>query len=150
MYKRQPLAYAYARNLALAYAQRKQPVDAAKALAAAGKLAPARQAEADLLAGLILGADIPAGRERLKEAARNPANVAVRLTALRALVAAADPRVEVEAGKTVDPRAVANEVNDFLLRQNPGSLTYHCPRDPQVLDAIHLARAQLMLSLIHI
>ncbi len=140
-----PLAYAYARNLALAYAQRKQPADGAKALAAAGKLAPARQAEADLLAGLILGADVPAGRERLKEAARNPANVAVRLTALRALVAAADPRVEVEAGKTVDPRAVANEVNDFLLRQNPGSLTYHCPRDPQVLDAIHLARAQLML-----
>ncbi len=140
-----PLAYAYARNLALAYAQRKQPADAAKALAAAGKLAPARQAEADLLAGLILGADSPAGRERLKDAARNPANVAVRLTALRALVAAADTRNEGEAGKTVDPRAVANEVNDFLLRQNPGSLTYHCPRDPQVLDAIHLARAQLML-----
>ncbi len=140
-----PLAYAYARNLALALAQRDEPEEAAKALAAAGALAPARQAEADLLAGLILGAATPAGRERLKEAARNPANVAVRLTALRALVAAADPRVEVEAGKTVDPRAVANEVNDFLLRQNPGSLTYHCPRDPQVLDAIHLARAQLML-----
>ena len=140
-----PLAYAYARNLALAHAQRKDPKSAAQALAAAGPLAPARQAEADLLAGLILGADNIAGRERLKEAARNQANVAVRLTALRALVAAADPRAEAEPGKTVDTRAVANEVNDFLLRQNPGSLTYHCPRDPQVLDAIHLARAQLML-----
>jgi len=140
-----PLAYAYARNLALAHAQRKDPKGAAQALAAAGPLPPPRQAEADLLAGLILGADNAAGRERLKEAARNPANVAVRLTALRALVAAADPRAETEPGRTVDTRAVANEVNDFLLRQNPGSLTYHCPRDPQVLDAIHLARAQLML-----
>jgi hypothetical protein len=140
-----PLAFAYARNLALAYAQRRQPEDAAKALAAAGSLAPARQAEADLLAGLILGADAPAGRARLKEAARNPANVAVRLTALRALVAAATPPPDNRPEKLLEARAVANEVNDFLLRQNPGSLTYHCPRDPQVLDAIHLARAQLML-----
>ena len=140
-----PLAFAYARNLALALAQRQDPKGAAQALAAAGALAPARQAEADLLAGLILGGDSAAGRERLREAARNPANVAVRLTALRALVAAADPRAETEAGRTTDSRAVANEVHDFLLRRNPGSLTYHCPRDPQVLDAIHLARAQLML-----
>ena len=140
-----PLAFAYARNLALAYAQRRQPEDAAKALAAAGSLAPARQAEADLLAGLILGADAPAGRARLKEAARNPANVAVRLTALRALVAAATPPLDNRPERILEARAVANEVNDFLLRQNPGSLTYHCPRDPQVLDAIHLARAQLML-----
>ena len=57
-----PLAYAYARNLALAHAQRKDPKRAAQALAAAGRLAPARQAEADLLAGLILGADNIAGR----------------------------------------------------------------------------------------
>jgi len=142
-----PLAFAYARNLALALAQLKDPKGAAQALADAGQLPPARQAEADLLAGLILGADQAAGRERLKEAARNPANLAVRLTALRALVAAADPRGETEPGKPVmaDPRAVANEVNDFLLRRNPGQLSYHCPRDPQVLDAIHLARAQLML-----
>jgi len=142
-----PLAYAYARNLALALAQRDEPEEAAKALAAAGALAPARQAEADLLAGLILGAATPAGRERLKEAARNPANVAVRLTALRALVAAAapPPNPTNQPDKLLESRAVANEVNDFLLRQKPGSLAYHCPRDPQVLDAIHLARAQLML-----
>lgn len=140
-----PLAYAYARNLALALAQRQDPKGAAQALADAGPLAPARQAESDLLAGLILGADTAAGRERLMESARNPANVAVRLTALRALVAAADPRSESDPGKALDARAVANEVNDFLLRRNPGGITYHCPRDPQVLDAIHLARAQLML-----
>ncbi len=140
-----PLAFDYARNLALALAQLKDTKGAAQALADAGKLPVARQAEADLLAGLILGADTPEGRERLKEAARNPANVAIRLTALRALVAAADPRSEIDPGKTFDAKSVANEVNDFLLRRNPGQLSYYCPRDLKVLDSIHLARAQLML-----
>ena len=139
------LAFDYARNLALALAHLKDAKGAAQALAAAGKLPEARQAEADLLAGLILGADTPEGRERLKEAARNPANVAIRLTALRALVAAADPRSESNPEKTFDAKSVANEVNDFLLRRNPGQLSYYCPRDLKVLDAIHLARAQLML-----
>jgi len=140
-----PLAFDYARNLALALAHLKDPKGAAQALADAGQLPPARQAEADLLAGLILGADTPEGRERLKEAARNPANVALRLTALRALVAAADPRAETDPTRPVDTKAIANEVNDFLLRRNPGLLSYHCPRDLKVLDSIHLARAQLML-----
>jgi len=140
-----PLAFDYARNLALALAHLKDTKGAAQALADAGKLPEARQAEADLLAGLILGDDTPEGRERLKEAARNPANVAIRLTALRALVAAADPRSEIDPGKTFDAKSVANEVNDFLLRRNPGQLSYYCPRDLKVLDSIHLARAQLML-----
>lgn len=140
-----PLAFDYARNLALALAHLKDPKGAAQALANAGTLPPARQAEADLLAGLILGADTAEGRERLKEAARNPANVAIRLTALRALVAAADPRAEKDPAKPVDTKAIANEVNDFLLRRNPGQLSYYCPRELKVLDSIHLARAQLML-----
>ena len=146
-----PLAFDYARNLALAQAHLKRPQDAAKALANAGTLPPSRQAEADLLAGLILGADNAEGRERLKEAARNPANVALRLTALRALVSAAAPDNVPAANaagtppKSVDRKAIANEVNDFLLRRNPGQLSYYCPRDLKVLDSIHLARAQLML-----
>ena len=140
-----PLAFDYARNLALALAHLKDAKGAAQALANAGALPAARQAEADLLAGLILGADGAEGRERLKEAARNPANVAIRLTALRALVAAADPRAESDPAKPVDSKAIANEVNDFLLRRNPGQLSYYCPRDLKVLDSIHLARAQLML-----
>ncbi len=140
-----PLAFDYARNLALALAHLKDAKGAAQALANAGKLPESRQAEADLLAGLILGADSPEGRERLKEAARNPANVAIRLTALRALVAAADPRNDTDAAKPADTKAIANEVNDFLLRRNPGQLSYYCPRDLKVLDSIHLARAQLML-----
>jgi len=140
-----PLAFDYARNLALALAHLKDVKGAAQALASAGQLPPARQAEADLLAGLILGADSVEGRERLKDAARNPANVASRLTALRTLVSAADPRVETDPAKPVDTKAIANEVNDFLLRRNPGQLSYYCPRDLKVLDSIHLARAQLML-----
>jgi hypothetical protein len=142
-----PLAFAYARNLALARAHLNDRPGAAQALASAGELSPARQAEADLLAGLILGPETQAGRERLKEAARNPANTSVRLTALRALVAAADPRDDAEnpKPKAEDPKAVANEVNDFLLRHNPGQLSFYCPRDIKVLDSIHLARAQLML-----
>ena len=146
-----PLAFDYARNLALALAHIKDIKGAAKALADAGKLPPARQAEADLLAGLILGADTTEGRERLKEAARNPASVSIRLTALRALVAAADPNPispgtgTPDPNKAADSKAIANEVNDFLLRRNPGQLAYYCPRDLKVLDSIHLARAQLML-----
>ena len=140
-----PLAFDYARNLALALAHLKDAKGAAQALADAGKLPEARQAEADLLAGLILGTDTPEGRERIKDAARNPANVAIRLTALRALVAAADPRSETDTARTIDAKSVANEVNDFLLRRNPGQLSYYCPRDLKVLDSIHLARAQLML-----
>lgn len=140
-----PLAFDYARNLALALAHLKDAKGAAQALANAGTLPPARQAEADLLAGLILGADSLEGRERLKDAARNPAGGAIRVTALRALVAAADPRAEKDPARPVDAKAVANEVNDFLLRRNPGQLSYYCPRDLRVLDSIHLARAQLML-----
>ena len=140
-----PLAFDYARNLALALAHLKDAKAAAQALANAGKLSGARQAEADLLAGLILGADSSEGRDRLKEAARNPASVSIRLTALRALVAAADPRTETNPAKPTDTKAIANEVNDFLLRRNPGQLSYYCPRDLKVLDSIHLARAQLML-----
>jgi hypothetical protein len=142
-----PLAFAYARNLAFALARAGDARAAAAALGETADLPPARRAEADLLAGLILGGASAEGRARLQAAARNPANVAIRLTALRALVAAADPRAEnanATANET-DYRAIANEGNDFLLRRRPGQLAYDCPRDPQVLDAIHLARAQLML-----
>ena len=142
-----PLAFAYARNLALAYAHLQDTKGAAQALASAGTIAPARQAEADLLAGLILGQDSVRGRERLKEAAKNEANTSVRLAALRALVSAADPRDDANNPKAriEDPKSVANEVNDFLARRNEGQLSFYCPRDIKVLDSIHLARAQLML-----
>lgn len=141
-----PLAFAYARNLALALAHLNDRPGAAQALAAAGDLPPARKAEADLLAGLILGPETRAGRDSLEKAAKNQANPAVRLTALRALVSAADPRSnESPKSLAVDTTAVANEVNNFLTARTDGQFSFVCPRDPKVLDAIHLARAQLML-----
>ena len=159
--KGSPLAFAYARNLALAIARlndwpvlasgapetdayRKEKArvratrsEAAQILADCGPLSEARLAEADLLAGLIIGPDSFDGRRRLMAAARNSANPAVRLTALRGLVAAA-----FEAPLT-ERKSVANEVYDFLMKRQ-GDFAYDCPRDPKVLDAIHLARAQLM------
>ncbi|MFM7241008.1 MAG: hypothetical protein ACKO3A_02695, partial [Opitutia bacterium] len=159
--KGSPLAFAYARNLALgiarlhdwprlpagapeteAFRKERERVrvirrEATRALAECGPLSEARRAEADLLAGLILGTDDPEGRRLLMAAARNGANLAIRLTALRGLVAAA-----FEAPLS-ERKSVANEVYDFLMKRQ-GEFAYACPRDPKVLDAIHLARAQLM------
>ena len=159
--KGSPLAFAYARNLALgiarlhdwprppagatetdAFRKDKESVRAARreairALAECGPLTEARRAEADLLCGLIVGTDDPEGRRFLMAAARNGANPAVRLTALRGLVAAA-----FEAPLS-ERKSVANEVYDFLMKRQ-GEFAYACPRDPKVLDAIHLARAQVM------
>lgn len=64
-----------------------------------------------MLAGLIIGPDSLDGRRRLMAAARNSANPAVRLTALRGLVAAA-----FEAPLT-ERKSVANEVYDFLMKR---------------------------------
>ena len=140
--KDSPLAFAYARNLALALAHAKRPADAARVLTENRRLPADRLAEADLLAGLILGPQTPAGRERLREAARNPANPSVRVTALRALVFAAEELVKTNPAEA---KAVGNEIHDFLVRRGDGQLSFLCPRDPKVLDAIHLARAQAML-----
>jgi len=144
-YKNSPLAFAYARNLALAYAQLKKPDEAARVLAECTPLSPNHQAEADLLTGLILGQNSPNGIRALKKAAQNPANAAIRLTALRALVATAAAPLEAKLPDPAQAKALANDFYDFLMRQNEGQLSYVCPRDPNVLDAIHLARAQLML-----
>lgn len=135
------LSFAYSRNLALALSRLGRPTEAARALAAASPLPPERQAEADLLAGLILGPASPEGRDQLRQAARNRADPKIRVTALRALVSA--------AATEADPTAaagVANETHDFLMRVAPSGGGFLCPRDPEVVDAIHLARAQLMLT----
>jgi len=137
--KGSPLAFAFSRNLALALARKDRRNEAVNALKEAAPLPDTRQAEADLLCGLILGYDSAEGRRFLQLAAKNPANPAVRLTALRALVAAAAD------AKPSDAKAIANEVYDFLMKRPEGQLRFECPRDPAVLDAIHLARAQLML-----
>ena len=137
--KGSPLAFAFSRNLALALARKDRRVEAVNALKEAAPLPDTRQAEADLLCGLILGYESAEGRRFLQLAAKNPSNPSVRLTALRALVAAAAD------AKPSDAKAIANEVYDFLMKRPEGQLSFECPRDPAVLDAIHLARAQLML-----
>ncbi len=135
------LSFAYSRNLALALSKLGRPQEAARALAAAAPLTEENQAEADLLAGLILGPSSPEGRDRLRQAARNRAAPQMRVTALRALVAAAaaETNPAVAAG-------IANETHDFLMRSSPSGDGFLCPRDPAVVDAIHLTRAQLMLA----
>ena len=37
---------------------------------------------------------------------------------------------------------MANEVYDFLMKRQ-GEFAYACPRDPKVLDAIHLAACDI-------
>ncbi len=137
--KDSPLAFAVARNLALALARQDRKADAISALKAVEPLNEIRQGESDLLCGLILGIETPEGRKLLQNAAKNPANTTLRLTAIRALVAAA------AEAKPSESKSIANEVYDFFMKQRSGQLSFECPRDPAVLDAIHLARAQLML-----
>ncbi len=137
--KDSPLAFAVARNLALALARQDRKSDAVSALKSVEPLNEVRQGESDLLCGLILGIETPEGRKLLQNAAKNPSNTSLRLTAIRALVAAA------AEAKPSESKSVANEVYDFFMKQRAGQLSYECPRDPAVLDAIHLARAQLML-----
>lgn len=134
-----PNAFAYQRSLALALARQNLKSEAASVLTSSAQRSPSEQAEAELLAGLILGIETSAGRKALMQVAKNPAVTSLRLTALRALVAAA------AESKPSETQSIANEIYDFLMQQNEGQTQYICPRDPAVLDAIHLARAQLML-----
>ncbi|NBX00929.1 hypothetical protein EBR11_00080 [bacterium] len=134
-----PNAFAYQRSLALALARQNLKSEAASILLSSAQRSPTEQAEADLLAGLILGIETADGRKALMHVAKNPAATSLRLTALRALVAAA------AEAKPSETQSVANEIYDFLMQQNEGQNQFVCPRDPAVLDAIHLARAQLML-----
>lgn len=137
--KDSPLAFAVARNLAIALARLDRKADAVSALKSVEPLNEIRQGESDLLCGLILGIDTAEGRKLLQSAAKNPSDTSLRLTAIRALVASA------AEAKPSESKSIANEVYDFFMKQRSGQLSYECPRDPAVLDAIHLARAQLML-----
>ncbi|MGA0133785.1 MAG: hypothetical protein ACO3ND_05465, partial [Opitutales bacterium] len=80
-------------------------------------------------------------RDFLRKAARNPSDLRIRVTALRSLVAAVSP-----ADDRTAAAGIANETYDFLMRPASSGDGYLCPRNPEVLDAIHLTRAQLMLD----
>ena len=130
--------FTHQRNLALALARQDKKNEALAILKNLENLTEAQEAEADLLCGLISGADSAEGRKFLKSAAQNRSNDRLRITAIQSLVSAAND------AKPSDINSIANEVYDFLTKQREGQLSYECPRDPSVLDTIHLARAQLM------
>ena len=136
--KNPEFTFAHQRNLALALARQEKKNEALPILKGLENLTDAQESEADLLCGLITGADTAEGRKFLKSTAKNRSNDRLRITAIQSLVAAAN---EAKAG---DLNSIANDVYDFLTKQREGQLTYECPRDPSVLDTIHLARAQLM------
>ncbi len=130
--------FTHQRNLALALARQDKKNEALAILKSLENLTDAQEAEADLLCGLISGADSAEGRKFLKSAAQNRSSDRLRTTAIQSLVAAASE------AKPGDINSIANEVYDFLTKQREGQLSFECPRDPSVLDTIHLARAQLM------
>ena len=130
--------FTHQRNLALALARQDKKNEALAILKSLENLTEAQEAEADLLCGLISGAESAEGRKFLKSAAQNRSSDRLRTTAIQSLVAAASE------AKPGDINSIANEVYDFLTKQREGQLSFECPRDPSVLDTIHLARAQLM------
>ena len=136
--KNPEFTFAHQRNLALALARQEKKNEALAILKSLENLTEAQESEADLLCGLISGADTAEGRKFLKSAAKNRSNDRLRITAIQSLVGAANE------AKPGDLNSIANDVYDFLTKQREGQLTYECPRDPSVLDTIHLARAQLM------
>jgi tetratricopeptide (TPR) repeat protein len=136
--KNPEFTFTHQRNLALALARQDKKNEALALLKNLENLTDTQEAEADLLCGLISGADSAEGRKFLKSTAQNRSSDRLRITAIQSLVAAASE------AKPGDINSIANEVYDFLTKQREGQLSYECPRDPSVLDTIHLARAQLM------
>lgn len=97
---------------------------------------PAGQAEVDLACGILLGPASDEAYGHLRSAAGNvAAPVSLRAKAIRALGALV---TEAPADRVVRQ---ANATYAFLSDSRDG-----CPRDPELCDTIHLARAQVMLT----
>ena len=129
-------ALGYARLHAAALARAGKVESAVEALDEAAGNFPARQAEADLVAGLLLGPREADGVARLRSAAaRAGAAQAVRA---RAIAALADAVAEAPADRIVQ---LANATYAFLSDGKDG-----CPRTPELADGIHLARARVMMA----
>lgn len=127
---------AFARAWAGALARRGDTSGALAALQAARDNRSAAPAEIDLACAILLGpASDDAARHLRTAAADTAAPAATRARAIRAL---ADLVAESPADRLVQ---VANASYAFLSDSRSG-----CPRGPEVTDAIHLARAQIMLA----
>ena len=128
--------FVFARTWATLLARRGKIAEAAAVLQDVRGTQPARQAEADLAAGIILGPTSEEGISRLRLAAGNAeAPALIRSKAIRALATSVN---EAAAERTVQ---LANATYAFLSDSRNG-----CPRSPEITDAIHLARAQIMLT----
>lgn len=129
-------AQAFARLHAAALARAGKVDDAIEALDEAAEASPAFQAEADLVAGLLIGPREPEGLARLRAAAgRAEARNETRAQAIIALATAVG---EAPTDRVVQ---VANAAYAFLSDPTTG-----CPRNPGLADTIHLARARVMLA----
>ena len=128
--------FGYARLHAAALARAGKGMEAIRVLADAARVHPGNQAETDLVAGLIIGGQETEGFALLRAAAAAAgAPVTLRTQAIAALAAA--------VGEAKPDRVVqlANATYGFLSDGQSG-----CPRTPELLDAIHLARARVMLA----
>lgn len=127
---------ALARAWAGALARRGDLAGAVAALQATRGGQPAAHAEADLACGILLGTTSEEAFGHLRSAAGNAgAPASVRIKAIRALAAFV---TESAADRLVQH---ANAAYAFLSDPQAG-----CPREPGINDAIHLARAQVMLT----
>ena len=126
----------FARLHAAALARAGKVDDAVEALDATAEDSPAFRAEADLVAGLLIGPREAEGLARLRAAAgRAEARNEIRAQAVAAL---ADAIGETPPDRVVQ---VANAAYAFLSDATTG-----CPRNPGLTDTIHLARARVMLA----
>jgi len=129
-------AQGFARLHAAALARAGRVAEAVEVLDGAAAGSPSLQAEADLVAGLLIGPREPEGLARLRAAAgRAEARNEIRAQAITALAAA--------VGEAAPDRVVqvANAAYAFLSDGTTG-----CPRHPGLTDTIHLARARVMLA----
>lgn len=130
------LGFAFARSWASALAQQGQTAAALAALQSARGQVPANQAEADLASGILLGPKSEDAANFLRAAAGNAGAPATLRT--KAILALARLVAESPADRVVQQ---ANAAYAFLSDSRGG-----CPRNPDITDAIHLARAQIMLT----
>lgn len=129
-------AAAYARLHAAALARAGKVEEAVDALDKAAEGSPARQTEADLVAGLLLGPREAEGVARLRSAAGRPEGSPGARA--RAIAALADAVAESPPDRVVQ---LANATYAFLSDAKAG-----CPRTPELADGIHLARARVMMA----
>lgn len=128
--------FAFARAWASALARRGDLSGAVAALQSERAAQSGHEGEADLACGILLGSGSEESVGHLRAAAGNvAAATAVRTKAIRAL---ANLIADAAADRLVQE---ANATYAFLSDSRSG-----CPRGPDIADAIHLARAQVMLT----